>query len=113
MECFLPDARRSETFPAPEMKDHYTALGVASSASLDDIKKAFRQKASQYHPDRNTDPQAPAHFRAVQEAYEVLSDDTKRHAYDDNRRRNLLDDPAQTAREIWQAYLDPLLHSAR
>ena len=95
------------------MKDHYAALGLASSASLADIKKAFRQKAAQYHPDRNPDAEAPARFRAVQEAYEVLSDDAKRQAYDDNRRRNLLDDPAATARDIWQAYFEPLVRSAR
>jgi DnaJ-class molecular chaperone len=95
------------------MTDHYTALGVASSASLADIKKAFRQKASQYHPDRNPDADAPARFRAVQEAYEVLSDDARRLAYDDNRRRNLLDDPAQTARDIWQAYFEPLIQTTR
>ena len=95
------------------MKDHYTALGLGSAATLADIKKAFRQQASQYHPDRNADAQAPARFRAVQEAYEVLSDETKRLAYDDNRRRNLLDDPAQSAREIWQAYFEPLIQSAR
>ena len=94
------------------MKDHYTALGLGSAATLADIKKAFRQKASQYHPDRNTDADAPARFRLVQEAYEVLSDDTKRLAYDDNRRRNLLDDPAETAREIWLAYFEPLLTRA-
>ena len=86
------------------MKDHYTALGLTSSAPLADVKKAFRQKAAQYHPDRNADADAPARFRAVQEAYEVLADDARRLAYDDNRRRNLLDDPAETAREIWQAY---------
>ena len=40
----------------------------------------------------------------MQKAYEVLSDDDARQAYDDNRRRNLLDDPLQTAQEIWQAY---------
>lgn len=95
------------------MKDHYTALGLTSSASLADIKKAFRQKAAQYHPDRNPDAEAPARFRAVQEAYDVLADDAKRQAYDDNRRRNLLDDPAQTARDIWQAYFEPLVQSAR
>lgn len=95
------------------MKDHYTALGLASSATLADIKKAFRQKASQYHPDRNSDAEAPARFRAVQEAYEVLADDGRRLAYDDNRRRNLLDDPAETAREIWQAYFQPLSQAAR
>ena len=90
------------------MKDHYSALGLSSSASLSDIKKAFRQKASQYHPDRNTDTDAPARFRAVQEAYDVLSDEDKRLAYDNNRRRNLLDNPAQTATEIWQAYFETL-----
>lgn len=90
------------------MKDHYAALGLASSATLADIKKAFRQKAAQYHPDRNTDANAPALFRAVQEAYAVLCDPHKRQAYDDNRRRNLLDNPAETARDIWLAYYLPL-----
>jgi DnaJ-class molecular chaperone len=95
------------------MQDHYTALGIDSSASLSDIKKAFRQKASQYHPDRNKEVNAPARFRAVQEAYDVLSDDAKRSAYDDNRRRNLLDNPTETAREIWQAYFEPLRQTQR
>jgi DnaJ-class molecular chaperone len=91
------------------MTDHYASLGLSSSASLTDIKKAFRQRASQYHPDRNSDPQAPVRFRAVQEAYDVLSDPDKRQAYDDNRRRNLLDSPIDTAREIWQTYFSPLV----
>ena len=92
------------------MSEHYAALGLKSDATLADIKKAFRQKASQLHPDRNSDPDAPARFREVQEAYDVLSDDEKRKTYDDNRRRNLLDDPAQTAREIWQGYFQQLLN---
>ena len=92
------------------MSEHYAALGLKSDATLADIKKAFRQKASQFHPDRNSDPQAPARFREVQEAYDVLSDNDKRKAYDDNRRRNLLDDPAQTAREIWQSYFQQVLN---
>jgi DnaJ-class molecular chaperone len=92
------------------MSEHYAALGLKSDASLSDIKKAFRQKASQFHPDRNSDPDAPARFREVQEAYDVLSDDDKRKAYDDNRRRNLLDDPAETAREIWQGYFQQVLN---
>lgn len=91
------------------MKDHYAALGLSSAANLTDIKKAFRQQASLFHPDRNPDPQAPARFRAVQEAYDVLSDDTKRQAYDDNRRRNLLDSPIDTARDIWQTYFNRLI----
>lgn len=94
------------------MSEHYAALGLKSDASLSDIKRAFRQKASQFHPDRNSDPDAPARFREVQEAYDVLSDDDKRKAYDDNRRRNLLDDPAQTAREIWQGYFQQVLNKA-
>jgi DnaJ-class molecular chaperone len=92
----------------PHKAEHYAALGLHSDASLADIKKAFRQKASQFHPDRNTASDAPARFREVQQAYDVLSDANKRQAYDDNRRRNLLDDPAQTAREIWTAYFAPL-----
>lgn len=91
------------------MTDHYTTLGLSPSAGLADIKKAFRQLASTYHPDRNSDENAPQRFRLVQEAYEILSDDTKRQAYDDNRRRNLLDSPIDTAREIWQGYMDRLL----
>ena len=92
------------------MSEHYAALGLKSDATLSDIKKAFRQKASQFHPDRNSDPDAPARFREVQEAYDVLSDDDKRKTYDDNRRRNLLDDPAETAREIWQGYFQQVLN---
>ena len=92
------------------MSEHYAALGLKSDATLSDIKRAFRQKASQFHPDRNTAEDAPARFREVQEAYDVLSDDDKRKAYDDNRRRNLLDDPAQTAREIWQGYFQQVLN---
>jgi DnaJ-class molecular chaperone len=45
----------------------------------------------------------------VQKAYEVLSDDVQRQAYDDNRRRNLLDDPLQTAREIWGTYFKSIV----
>jgi DnaJ-class molecular chaperone len=94
------------------VSEHYAALGLKSDATLSDIKRAFRQKASQFHPDRNSDPDAPARFREVQEAYDVLSDDDKRKAYDDNRRRNLLDDPAETAREIWQGYFQQVLNKA-
>ena len=86
------------------MTDHYTTLGLNSAAALTDIKKAFRQKASFHHPDRNTADDAAARFRQVQEAYDVLSDADKRQAYDDNRRRSLLDNPLETAQEIWQTY---------
>lgn len=91
------------------MKDHYATLGLSSGATLADVKKAFRQKASAYHPDRNDAANAAERFRAVQEAYEVLSDEAKRAAYDDNRRRNLLDSPIDTARDIWLNYFKNLL----
>ncbi|MBB6558294.1 curved DNA-binding protein CbpA [Acidovorax soli] len=91
--------------------DHYAALGLAANATLADIKKAYRQKAAFYHPDRNAAPDAAQRFQAVQKAYDVLSDDTARQAYDDNRRRNLLDDPLQTAQEIWRTYTQGILPS--
>ena len=55
-------------------EDHYSALGLPATATLADIKKAFRQKASFYHPDRNAASDAAARFGAVQQAYDVLSD---------------------------------------
>ena len=91
------------------MTDHYTTLGLSSAATLPDIKKAFRQKASFWHPDKNAALDAAARFRAVQEAYDVLSDADKREAYDANRRRNLLDSPIDTAREIWTHYFKQLI----
>jgi DnaJ-class molecular chaperone len=91
------------------MNDLYAALGLDSAASLADIKKAFRQKASALHPDKNTAPDAAERYRAVQEAYDILSDADKRQAYDDNRRRNLLDSPIDTAREIWNQYFRTLV----
>lgn len=91
------------------MKDHYAALGLSPSATLADIKKAFRQQAALHHPDRNSALDAAARFRLVQVAYEVLSDPDKRKAYDDNRQRNLLDSPIDTARVIWQDYVSRIL----
>ena len=90
------------------MTDHYSALSLNSAATLADIKKAFRQKASFYHPDKNAAHDAAERFRAVQAAYDVLADNDKRQAYDDNRRRSLLDDPLATAQEIWQSYFKTL-----
>ncbi len=64
-------------------RDYYEVLGVSKTASEDDIRKAHRKLARQYHPDRNPgDKQAENQFKEVQEAYDVLSDATKRSQYD-------------------------------
>ena len=65
-----------------EKRDYYEVLGVSRDASSEEIKRAFRKLAFQYHPDRNRDDGAEAKFKEVNEAYEVLSDADKRAAYD-------------------------------
>ena len=66
-------------------KDYYATLGVAKNASDEDIKKAYRKLAMKYHPDRNPDDTAKAEeaFKAVKEAYEILSEPEKRNEYDE------------------------------
>jgi molecular chaperone DnaJ len=64
-------------------QDFYATLGVAKDASADDLKKAYRKLAMQYHPDRNPgDAAAEAKFKDVSEAYDILKDEQKRAAYD-------------------------------
>src|SRR3984885_8426944 len=64
-------------------QDFYETLGVTKSASADDLKKAYRQKAMQFHPDRNAgDKAAEQKFKDISEAYDILKDDQKRAAYD-------------------------------
>ncbi len=63
-------------------KDYYEVLGLSKNATADEIKSAYRRLAKKYHPDISKEPDAEAKFKEVQEAYSVLSDETKRRQYD-------------------------------
>ena len=63
-------------------EDFYEALGVSRDASEEEINRAYREKASEYHPDVSDDPDAEEKFKRIQKAKEVLTDDEKRQAYD-------------------------------
>ncbi|MEE9410072.1 MAG: DnaJ domain-containing protein, partial [Candidatus Heimdallarchaeota archaeon] len=66
-----------------DKRDYYEVLGVSKDANETEIKKAFRKKAMENHPDRNPDdPKAAEKFKEATEAYEILSDPEKRAAYD-------------------------------
>jgi molecular chaperone DnaJ len=63
-------------------RDYYEVLNVSKDASKEEIKRAYRKLALQYHPDRNKAPEAESKFKEISEAYAVLSDDSKRSQYD-------------------------------
>src|SRR5947199_260502 len=68
--------------PRTTKRDYYEVLGVARGCSDDDVKKAYRRLALQFHPDRNKAPEATERFKEATEAYQVLSDAEKRSMYD-------------------------------
>ena len=66
------------------VKDYYTTLGLARSASDEEIKSAYRKLALKYHPDKNPSLGAEEKFKQIKEAFNVLSDRQKRLRYDDS-----------------------------
>ena len=76
-----------------ELPDYYKALKVDENADLETIKKAFRREIALYHPDKNKDPNARAHFELLVEAFNILSHPEKRKSYDELRRQTALNKP--------------------
>ncbi len=107
----IAEEKNRPVLPVDRSQQALALLGVSPGATSEVIKTAYRKKANQYHPDKNPSPDAAARFREVQEAYEVLSDETRRKAYDDNRRRSLIDDPQTVAQDIWKTYLSDVVNS--
>lgn len=94
------------------MRTHYQVLGVPDlpagrqgSASLQEIKTAYRGIASKNHPDYNPDPKAHSFFSEAAKAYAVLSDSEKRRKYDEEISNALVDNPLEVSRELWNTFL--------
>lgn len=88
------------------MKDYYKILGISPSATIAEIKKAYRALAFKYHPDKNPENSlSEAHFKEIQEAYATLSDTYKRDAYDDERWLSGMSNKTRQQEEITPRWL--------
>ena len=82
--------------------DHYARLGLTPSATAEEIKLAFRRQARLFHPDSPSGDVLK--FKAINEAYEVLGDEQKRKAYDQERSNSFVDDITSAAAAVVQEY---------
>jgi molecular chaperone DnaJ len=90
-----------------QKRDYYEVLGVGKSASPDEVKKAFRQLAFKYHPDKNPgNAEAEASFKEVSEAYDVLSDRNKRELYDAYGHAGLEGQQFRPAEDLFEQFQD-------
>ncbi len=83
------------------MENPYNILGVSPTATLEEIKKAYRSLAMRHHPDRNTG--STTRFNAVKSAYELLSDPKKRAEYNQSLNNRIILDPEDEALSLWRS----------
>ncbi len=88
------------------MENLYNILGVAPTATTDEIKKAYRSLAMRHHPDRSTHPSSENRFNAIKTAYELLSDPQKRAAYNQSLNNRIVIDPDSEAHALWHSLFD-------
>jgi hypothetical protein len=89
------------------MKNYYNILGVREAATDQEIKKAFRGLAVQYHPDKNPDPKVEVLFKEITEAYNILSDPEKKVIYDLRRQNPFMDTASKSNTETSTTHRDP------
>jgi DnaJ-class molecular chaperone len=90
--------------------NYYETLGVSPTATPQEIKDCYRRIAMKTHPDRNNgDERLSLRFKQATEAYEILSDAKKREEYDRSQLSNLIEDPLQAAKAVWNKFIDEAL----
>ena len=88
------------------MENLYNILGVAPTATAEEIKKAYRSLAMRHHPDRSAHPGSESRFNAIKTAYEWLSDPKKRAEYNQSLNNRIIIDPENEARALWHSLFD-------